>query len=559
MASNSPDCPQTPPNSPDHGNAHYQLAPDFAMDILRASDLLMCVTVCADVNKPKITQLAVSAVKELSQMAVEQDPLWLLGPDGESSILNDIEYKKRFGPLDATLEEIIKMLKTEGPIQLPNLNDTDKVLTEAAQYEDLSLLLGPKPFQAEASRATELVFMNPIELVNVFMDVDQWSILFANIVSNATVLGVLSTGEQKSPNGALNVMKVEFHVPSPLVQTRENYFARYCKQLAPETWVVVDVSLESIFPSPAIKYQRKPSGCLIQGMPNGYSKVTWVEHVEADNGSLHSLFTQLVSSGFAFGAKRWVATLARQLDRLAAFMDDTATALPAGRRNLMRLADRMMRGYYGSISASCESPWRRLPMTGAEGIMVMASYNLDDPGTPRGDALTVATSVWLPVPPKDVFDFLRDGSARNQWDLLSNGHVTRELVRIPTGRDPKNCVSVVAVEPEPNNIMIFYLQECYTDPTGSYVVYAPIDAFAMNCILECGNPEIVQILASGFAILPDRPTVVGEEMGGSILTVSFQIMNEYSSTVEYLPPNSVLTIYKLITETVSHIMDAVIT
>ena len=68
-------------------------------------------------------------------------------------------------------------------------------------------------------------------------------------------------------------MTAEFQVPSPLVPTRESYYVRYCKQHAEGTWAVVDVSLDNIRPSPTVRCRRRPSGCLIQEMPNGYSKV----------------------------------------------------------------------------------------------------------------------------------------------------------------------------------------------------------------------------------------------------------------------------------------------
>ena len=38
----------------------------------------------------------------------------------------------------------------------------------------------------------------------------------------------------------------------------------------------------------------------------------------------------------------------------------------------------------------------------------------DDPGRPPGIVLSAATSFWLPVPPKWVFDFLRDENSRNE-------------------------------------------------------------------------------------------------------------------------------------------------
>lgn len=53
--------------------------------------------------------------------------------------------------------------------------------------------------------------------------------------------------------------------------------------------------------------------------------MTWVEHVEVDERGVHNLYKQLVNTGDAFGAKRWVATLDRQCERLASSM---ATNIP---------------------------------------------------------------------------------------------------------------------------------------------------------------------------------------------------------------------------------------
>lgn len=56
-------------------------------------------------------------------------------------------------------------------------------------------------------------------------------------------------------------------------------------------------------------------------------QVTWIEHVEVDDRAVHSIYRPLVNSGLAFGAKRWVATLERQCERLASSM---ANNIPAG-------------------------------------------------------------------------------------------------------------------------------------------------------------------------------------------------------------------------------------
>lgn len=74
-------------------------------------------------------------------------------------------------------------------------------------------------------------------------------------------------------------MTAEFQVPSPLVPTRENYFVRYCKQHPDGTWAVVDVTLENLRTTQvSTKCRRRPSGCLIQELPNGYSKVIHNNH-----------------------------------------------------------------------------------------------------------------------------------------------------------------------------------------------------------------------------------------------------------------------------------------
>ncbi|KAJ1401515.1 START domain [Sesbania bispinosa] len=106
-------------------------------------------------------------------------------------------------------------------------------------------------------------------------------------------------------------MNTEFHLPTALVRSRECYFARYCKQLSHEKWVVTDVSLEKFFPSPSNNFRKRPSGCLITGMPNGFSKVVWIEHVEADHSQLSDNFKPLVTSCLAFGAPCWIASLVR--------------------------------------------------------------------------------------------------------------------------------------------------------------------------------------------------------------------------------------------------------
>lgn len=72
-------------------------------------------------------------------------------------------------------------------------------------------------------------------------------------------------------------MYAELQVLSPLVPTRETYFLRYCQHNAEEgTWTIVDFPADCFqnnLQLPIPHYRRRPSGCVIQDMPNGYSRV----------------------------------------------------------------------------------------------------------------------------------------------------------------------------------------------------------------------------------------------------------------------------------------------
>ncbi|KAK4363886.1 hypothetical protein RND71_015244 [Anisodus tanguticus] len=513
----------------------------------RASDLLLSVSVCAEVYKTKIVDLALAASEELRQMVQEQEPLWLFDTNKQTEVLNEAEYKRRFVHLDSTLEEIIKFIANGGPIDMPNFNGNVEFEMENSTT----------PSEIEASRAIGIVIVDPINLVHMLMDVGQWSCVFSNMVSKATNLGLLLTGGDGNPNiGALQVMAAQFHLPSPLVRPREVYFARHCRQLDFNTWLVADVSLESVIPNPLVQCHRRPSGCLIQGLQSGLSLVTWVENNVVCNGSVPEMFRQTLTSGVAFSAKRWMLTMEKHYDRHAIFQKQHDQLLEQplqdnnlgeGRRNLVKLAERMI-GSYNAIFSSCsENQWMPLPIHGGEDIFVKTSLNLDDPGTPRGVSVSISASVWLPIPQNDVFEFLRAGDNHCKWDLLSYGCMTRDALHISSARDPANSVSLVIVEP-PNGRAdkseIFYLQESFTDSTGMYIIYAPVDASAVQYIMEGKNSDGVAMLASGFSVLPCTPE-------GSVLTMGFSLMDEEVSIPEYLPPHSVFTANKLVSETVS--------
>lgn len=87
---------------------------------------------------------------------------------------------------------------------------------------------------------------------------------------------------------------------------------------------------------------------------------------------------------------------------------------PEGRKSMLKLAERMVMSFCTGVGASTAHTWTTLSGSGADDVRVMTRKSMDDPGRPPGIVLSAATSFWLPVPPKRVFDFLRDENSRSE-------------------------------------------------------------------------------------------------------------------------------------------------
>ncbi|XP_031102990.1 homeobox-leucine zipper protein HDG2-like [Ipomoea triloba] len=452
----------------------------------------------------------------------------------------------------AAMEELVEMATMKEPLWVPSIDATTTLLDQDEYFRLFSTGFSPKPqgYKTEASRETEIVIINHLHLVETLMNVSHWAAMFSSIVSRAVTVDVLSTGHQAgSYDGALLLIYAEFQVPTPHVPTRYCYFIRYCKNLE-GTWAVVDVSLDHI--NPVGLCRKRPSGCIIKEVPNGYTKVTWVEHVEVEDNEVHSnIYKPLVDSCIAFGAKRWVATLDRQCERMACTMatnisptDNLAIASPQSRKSILKLAERMVISFCSGVSSSTAHEWTVLSGTGSDDVRIMIRKSVDDPGRPSGLVLSASTSLWLPTEPKRVFDFLRTEHSRSEWDILSNSGIVTEMAHIANGRETGNCVSLLRVNSgDWNQSNMLILQESSTDTTASFVIYAPVDIVAMNSIIGGGDPEYVGLLPSGFAILPDGP-LAGTSCG-SLLTISFQILVDSVPTAK-LSAGSVATVNELI-------------
>lgn len=134
----------------------------------------MQVMVNAESYKTRFYDLAVAAAEELTQKACTLDPLWIFGEDKETETLNVPEYKRRFESLDSTLEEVIKLLSVGEPTELSSeLSKNARFLGKSGKEPNLSGLINGSQaaFKTEASRETGIVPMNPINIVDVFIDV----------------------------------------------------------------------------------------------------------------------------------------------------------------------------------------------------------------------------------------------------------------------------------------------------------------------------------------------------------------------------------------------------
>lgn len=76
---------------------------------------------------------------------------------------------------------------------------------------------------------------------------------------------------------------------------------------------------------------------------------------------------------------------------------------------------------------------------------------------------------------------------------------------------------------------MFVLQESWSDPAASHIVFAPTEIGAIDEILGGGNPDVLPLLPSGLSILPDGPSFHEEGSSRTLLTVSFQVLTSNSS------------------------------
>ncbi|KAK1361605.1 hypothetical protein POM88_046079 [Heracleum sosnowskyi] len=458
-------------------------------------NLINAVVPTSDEFRKSLMELVVSSAEEVKVMAMAAERLWSSNSaDGATGMLNEVEYHTMFP-------------NNFGPTRLG--------------------------YKCEASRDIARVSLHPSQLLNILMNVNEWAFTFSSIVSSARTLDVPSEGIDY--HAALQVMAAEYHIPTPLVPNRSAYFARYCTQHSKGVWAVVDVSVDNILPTSKIMTcQKKPSGCVIQEMADGTSKITWIEHVYVDYSGVTTMYKRLLLSRLGFGAKRWVSILERQCQCLTTSMspnDFPSTrdfnhrlmSNPEGRAGILQYAKRMMDSYFSGINGPKSSRWTTFPGNFGDDVRLMSKRVMGEPGLPSGTLLSVTTSFRLSLAPRMVFDFFSDHKSRKKWDIFSNGDDCEPVFHISCGEEAGNCVSMYKVQMRQGQTTLV-LQESWSDPVASHVVFTTTVIGFLNSILGGVNPNALPLLPSGFTILPDGPLFRKEGSSGTLLTVSFQVV-----------------------------------
>ncbi|XP_049379986.1 homeobox-leucine zipper protein ROC8-like [Solanum stenotomum] len=472
----------------------------------------------------------------------------------------------------ASMNEMFELLQMNDPIWVDSSSDGGCFIHRES-YERIFPNLN-RPYKSatariESSKDCGVVSMTAIELIHSFLDPVKWMNLFPTIVTKARTIEVLDSG---TLGGSIQLMYEKLHILSPLVEARDFFFIRYCRQIDPTTWIMVDVSydlfneIQSGVPSYSWKF---PSGCAIQDMGNGQSMVTWVEHVQVDEKKqVNHIFRDLLCDRQTYGAKRWIVTLQRMSERHNFAMSATCPTRhdfkgvfndPEGLKNTIQISQRMVKSFFEILNMTDKLDFPTSSQLNS-GDRISIRKNEEITQT-KGFIATAATSLWIPLSFQDVFNFFKDDKTRSQWDILTGGLKVMELARVPTGTFPGNCITIIQSNMQKEKLV---LQESSIDEMGAFLIFAPIELPTITSIVNGHDATKVPILPSGIIISPDGRLVsnrgnTANAQNGSILTVTFQILicdNINSSISQQQHMEAVTSIHSLLSTTILKIKAA---
>ena len=117
-----------------------------------------------------------------------------------------------------------------------------------------------------------------------------------------------------------------------------------------------------------------------------------------------------------------------------------AALSPSGKRSIVKLAQRMTRGFCSGICSTVDE-WELVQ--DADNTKLMTRKSSGNSGAPPGVILSASTTVWMPVSPQHLLDFLQDEKTRSHWDVLSQDGPMQPMLRFSKGRELDNNISLL--------------------------------------------------------------------------------------------------------------------
>lgn len=110
---------------------------------------------------------------------------------------------------------------------------------------------------------------------------------------------------------------------------------------------------------------------------------------------------------------------------------------PEARKNLMKLAQRMIRTFSLNMSTSSGQSWTALSDSPEDTVRI-TTRKITNPGQPNGVILSAASTTWLPYSHSKVFDLLKDERRRSQVRPSSH-FISQQII------NSKKCLTIYIV------------------------------------------------------------------------------------------------------------------
>ncbi|PWA98544.1 Homeobox domain-containing protein/START domain-containing protein [Artemisia annua] len=346
---------------------------------------------------------------------------------------------------------------------------------------------------------------------------ENWCEVFPNMVAKEKMIQILSPLDSEDPDGSLFLIYKEYQLtPTKLSANRKLIVFRTCKKID-QGWIVAEVTHEHNQNESAYQpnCQRLPSGCLIEPITNGFSRVTWVEHIEG---------------GVAFGVTEMLSCLERTCERKSIEEATRAIENPSFQDKeksiLMRLGHTMVKGLFDQIGPN-EDENSIFPSFDD----FTTFYKVNDEVV--GGAVM---SFIVTQSPDFVLEILGNVKIRHEWDHLMGFRKLHPIVCYPTAEDTRNTVSLSKMDDE--DIML--IQEVTVERARSLVVWSTLPRDASYRI-SLGEETDIPLLVSGFVICQNGDTTANS-MGGSVVTLVLRKFSNVDEPLEFLdsPPLTAL-------------------